>query len=36
MHDEAGFAVLSPKHGDMAAAAGRGEAGAQEASLYGR
>lgn len=35
MHDEAGFAVLSPKHGDMAAAAGRGEAGAQEASLYG-
>jgi len=35
MHDEDGFQLLSPKHGDMAAAAGRGYAGAQENEFVG-
>jgi hypothetical protein len=35
MHDEDGFQLLSPEHGDMAAAAGRGYAGAQENEFVG-
>jgi len=34
MHDEDGFQLLSPAHGDMAAASGRGSAGVSETDFF--